>query len=156
MEQSPPYCICRTLCILPMHHKVVTYRLLLHFQHSPPGSPTAPVICPLRLRKGSSFHGIFQARILSGLPFPSPGIFLTQESDPATLALQILYHLRHQGHIQFLYHLPLQLHGFCLIPPFTFTAGLILRLLMTNAKDHNGWNPTYFLLHSTAWKCKYW
>ena len=34
----------------------------------------------------------------SGLPFPSPGIFLTQGSNPGLLhCRQILYHLSHQG-----------------------------------------------------------
>ena len=36
---------------------------------------------------GSSVHGIFQARILEWLPFPSPGIFSTQESNPCLLYL---------------------------------------------------------------------
>ena len=34
----------------------------------------------------------------SGLPFPSPGIFLTQGSNPGLLdCRQMLYHLSHQG-----------------------------------------------------------
>ena len=31
--------------------------------------------------RGPSVHGISVARILSGLPFPSPGVFLTQGSN---------------------------------------------------------------------------
>ena len=53
---------------------------------------------------GSSVHGILQARIRSGLPFPSPGdlpnlrILLTQGWNLALLhCRQILYHLSHQG-----------------------------------------------------------
>ena len=46
---------------------------------------------------GFSVHGIFQATAVDGLPFPSPGIFLTQESS---LGLphcrQRLYCLSHQ------------------------------------------------------------
>ena len=46
---------------------------------------------------GSSVHWIFQARILEWEPFPSPGIFLTQESNLGLLPCrQILHHLRHQ------------------------------------------------------------
>ena len=45
---------------------------------------------------GSSVHGILQTRMLEGIPFPSPGIFLTQVLN---LGLphcrQILYHLSH-------------------------------------------------------------
>ena len=46
----------------------------------------------------SSVRGILQARILGGLPFPSPGIFLIQDSNPGLPhCRQILYHLSHQG-----------------------------------------------------------
>ena len=36
----------------------------------------------------SSFHGVFQARILSGLPFPSPGDLPDPGIEPGSLALQ--------------------------------------------------------------------
>ena len=43
-------------------------------------------------------HGIFQARILEWVAVPSPGIFLTQESNPGLLhCRQILYQLSHKG-----------------------------------------------------------
>ena len=48
---------------------------------------------------GSSVYGIFQARILEWLPFPSPGEdpFPTQGSNLGLLyCKQILYHLSHQ------------------------------------------------------------
>ena len=35
---------------------------------------------------GSSVHGIFQARILSGLPFPAPGDLPDPGAEPASLA----------------------------------------------------------------------
>ena len=34
---------------------------------------------------GSSVHGIFQARILSGLPFPAPGVLPNPGMEPSTL-----------------------------------------------------------------------
>jgi len=37
---------------------------------------------------GSSVHGIFQARILSGLPFPSPGDLPDPEIELRSPALQ--------------------------------------------------------------------
>ena len=44
-----------------------------------------------------SVHGISKARILEGLPLPSPG-FLIKGSNPGLLHFrQILYHLSHQG-----------------------------------------------------------
>ena len=43
-----------------------------------------PMDCSL---PGSSLHGILQARILSGLPCPPPGILPTQESNPYLLSL---------------------------------------------------------------------
>ena len=46
----------------------------------------------------SAVHGIFQARIWSGLPFPSPDDLPTQGSNPGLLhCRQTLYHLSHQG-----------------------------------------------------------
>ena len=43
---------------------------------------------------GSSVHGILQARILSGYPFPSPGVFPTQGLNPGLpLCRRILYSL---------------------------------------------------------------
>ena len=36
---------------------------------------------------GSSSHGIFQARILEWVAFPTPGILPTQESNPHLLCL---------------------------------------------------------------------
>ena len=42
-----------------------------------------PMDCSM---SGSSIHGIFQARILSGLPFPSPGDLLDQRIEPASPA----------------------------------------------------------------------
>ena len=45
---------------------------------------------------GSSVHKIFQARTLKWLPFPSPGVFLTQGSIPCLLLCRwILYLLSH-------------------------------------------------------------
>ena len=98
-----------------------------------------PIICPLLLRKGSSF----QARILEWVAIPFSRdqtrrllhcrqILYHRRHQrciqfPYRLPLQLhgfchdsawIYHLRHQGYIQFLYHLPLQLHGFCLILPW--------------------------------------
>ena len=47
---------------------------------------------------GSSIHGISQARIQSGLLFPSPQIFPTQGSNLGLLhCRQILYHVSYQG-----------------------------------------------------------
>ena len=45
----------------------------------------------------SSVYGIFQARILEWLPFPSPGEdpFPTQGSNLGLLYCRILYHLSH-------------------------------------------------------------
>ena len=41
--------------------------------------------------------GFFKQEYWSGLLFPSPGIFLTQELNPGLLhCRQILYHLNHQ------------------------------------------------------------
>ena len=37
---------------------------------------------------GSSIHGIFQARVLSGLPFPSPGDLPNPGITPESPALQ--------------------------------------------------------------------
>ena len=44
-----------------------------------------PLDCSL---PGSSVHGILQARILRGLPFPSPGNLLNPGTEPKTPALQ--------------------------------------------------------------------
>ena len=44
-----------------------------------------PMACSL---PGSSVHGIFQARILSGLPFPSPGDLTDPGIKPRSSALQ--------------------------------------------------------------------
>ena len=44
-------------------------------------------LCGLNL-PGSSDHGIFQARILSGLPFPSPGNLLNPWIGPESPELQ--------------------------------------------------------------------
>ena len=53
-----------------------------------------PMDCSL---PGSSVHGIFQATIVEWLPFPTPGIFPTQGSNPRLLHLLhwqwVLYHL---------------------------------------------------------------
>ena len=47
---------------------------------------------------GSSVHGILQQEYWSGLPFPSPAIFLTQGLNPGLPhCMQMLYHLSHQG-----------------------------------------------------------
>ena len=37
---------------------------------------------------GSSVHGIFQARVLSGLPFPSPGDLPDPGLEPGSPSLQ--------------------------------------------------------------------
>ena len=42
----------------------------------------SPMDCSL---PGSSAHGIFQARILSGVPFPTPGDLPNPEIEPASL-----------------------------------------------------------------------
>ena len=44
-----------------------------------------PVDCSL---PGSSLHGILQARLWSGLPFPSPGDLPNPGIEPGSLALQ--------------------------------------------------------------------
>ena len=42
--------------------------------------------------------GFSRQECWSGLPFPSPGTFPTQESNPGLLhCSQMLYHLSHQG-----------------------------------------------------------
>ena len=47
---------------------------------------------------GSSVHGISQARILDGLPFPSPGVVPNPGTEPSLPhCRQVLYHLSHQG-----------------------------------------------------------
>ena len=47
---------------------------------------------------GSSVHGIFQAKILGGLPFPSPGDLPNPGIEPGSPSLQaMLYRLSHQG-----------------------------------------------------------
>ena len=52
----------------------------------------------------SSLLGIFQARIWSWLPFPPPGDFPDQRSNPCLPSLlhcrHILYHLSHQGRLK--------------------------------------------------------
>ena len=54
-----------------------------------------PMDCSL---PGSSVHGIFQARVLEWVAFPSQGIFPTQELNLGLLhCRQTLYHLSHQG-----------------------------------------------------------
>ena len=51
-------------------------------------------------RSDSSVHGILQAGYWSGLPFPSPGIFPAQESNPGLLHCgQILYRLQYLVYI---------------------------------------------------------
>ena len=68
---------------------------------APPGKPTirlkwsevaqsCPTLCdPVDCSPpGSSIHGILQARILSGLPFPSPGDLLNPGIKPRSPALQ--------------------------------------------------------------------
>ena len=44
---------------------------------------------------GSSVHGIFQARILEWVPFPSPGHLPDPGIEPGSPTLQILYYLSH-------------------------------------------------------------
>ena len=54
-----------------------------------------PMDCSL---SGSSVHGIFQARILSGLSFPSPGDLPTRGSNLGLLhCRRILYQLSQNG-----------------------------------------------------------
>ena len=54
-----------------------------------------PVVCS---PPGSSVHGILQARVWSGVPFPSPGDLPNPGIEPGLLHCgQILYHLSHQG-----------------------------------------------------------
>ena len=48
--------------------------------------------------------GFFRQEYWSGLPFPSPGIFLTQGSNPGLPhCRQTLYHLSHQGVLRYIY-----------------------------------------------------
>ena len=49
---------------------------------------------------GSSVHGILQARILEGMPFPSPGNLPNPGIEPASTFVsftgkQVLHHLHH-------------------------------------------------------------
>ena len=46
---------------------------------------------------GSSVHGILQAKILEWVSFPSPGDIPDPGIETRFPALQILYHLNHQG-----------------------------------------------------------
>ena len=47
---------------------------------------------------GSSVHEFSRQEYWNGLPFPSPGVFPTQDWNPGLLLCrQILYHLSHQG-----------------------------------------------------------
>ena len=56
----------------------------------------SPSNCSLSV---SSVHGISQQEYWSGLPFPSPGIFPTQGSNPdLSHCRQILHHLNHWGY----------------------------------------------------------
>ena len=56
-----------------------------------------PTDCSLQ---GSSIHGISQARILSGLPFPSPGNLPDLGIEPAFPALQAFsYHWATRGYV---------------------------------------------------------
>ena len=50
---------------------------------------SCPIICdPMDCSLlGSSVHGIFQARVLSGLPFPSPGDLSDPGIEPRSPAL---------------------------------------------------------------------
>ena len=46
-------------------------------------------------------HGIFQARILEWLPFPSPGDLTNPRIEPRSPALQVdLYQLSHRGSLR--------------------------------------------------------
>ena len=51
---------------------------------------SCPIICdPMDCSLlGSSVHGIFQARVLSGLPFPSPGDLSDPGIEPRSSVLQ--------------------------------------------------------------------
>ena len=52
-----------------------------------------PTLCDLRdgSLPGFSVHGIFQARILGGLPFPSPGDLPDPGIEPVSLVSQCMY-----------------------------------------------------------------
>ena len=52
------------------------------------GAQSCPTLCdPMDSSPpGSSVHGIFQARILGRLPFPSPGVLSDPEIEPASPA----------------------------------------------------------------------
>ena len=56
--------------------------ILLFFSHYVVSDSLGSMDCVLL---GSSFHGISQARYWSRVPFPFPGIFLSQESNPCVL-----------------------------------------------------------------------
>ena len=74
-------CVCVCVCVY-ISHSVVSNSLQPHVLYSLPGS---------------SAHGIFQARILEWVTCPSPGIYLTQESNLGLLhCRRILYSLSHQ------------------------------------------------------------
>ena len=51
---------------------------------------SCPILCDLMDSNpsGSSIHGIFQARVWSGLPFPSPGDLPDPRIEPGSPALQ--------------------------------------------------------------------
>ena len=78
------------------HEKQADSHMTLLFNHSVmSNSFETPKDCNL---PASSVHGISQARILDGVPFPSPGIFSTQVSNPSLLHWQaVSLPLSHQG-----------------------------------------------------------
>ena len=53
-----------------------------------------PMDCSL---PDSSVHGIYQARVLEWVPFPSPGDLPNPGIEPGSPVLQILYQLSYKG-----------------------------------------------------------
>ena len=82
-----------------------------------------PMDCSL---SGSSVHGIFQARVLEWMPFPSPGIFQTQEPNPGLLhCRQTLYCLSHQGS-----------QNYCTVALNSQDSKAVLKILQARLQQH--------------------
>ena len=79
-------CVCVCVCVL-----VAQSCLSLCNPRTVAHQPVHEILC---LSMTSSVHEILQARILGGLPFPSPGDLLDQGLN---LCRQILYYLTDQG-----------------------------------------------------------
>ena len=73
--------------VLVLKRDIQTNGIELKWSEAAQSCPTLcnPMDCSLQ---GSSVHGIFQARVWSGLPFLSPGNLLKPGIEPRSLALQ--------------------------------------------------------------------